>query len=128
MDNHAEDFNAAVGRQLRAEIAAGGSNIASMSRAIGIARSALDNYVSGKRAIPVTVAYAICAELGVAPHTVVERAEERMAETPLPAPIDFTSRRRSNVSGADETDDLLAAASDTHNTREDDRTDEHFFE
>ena len=50
----AEQFNAAVGRQLRAEIAAAGSSIAAMSRGDRHRqRSALDNYVTGKRAIPV---------------------------------------------------------------------------
>lgn len=74
----AEEFNAAVGRQMRAEIAASRSSIAAMARSIGIARSALDNYVTGKRAIPVPVVYAVCAFLGVDPHVLLARAEERL--------------------------------------------------
>lgn len=92
----AELFNAAVGRQLRAEIAAAGSSIAAMARDAGIARSALDNYVTGKRAIPVPVVYTICAIINIAPHIVLARAEERLSAdmsggtvTPL--------RRRTNV-------------------------------
>ncbi|WP_260857242.1 helix-turn-helix domain-containing protein [Microbacterium sp. 1.5R] len=78
MKTPAESFNAAVGRQLRAEIAANGSSIAAMARRIGFARSALDNYVTGKRAIPVPVVYAVGAALGVAPHVILRRAEERL--------------------------------------------------
>lgn len=74
----AEDFNDAVGRQMRAEIAASRSSIAAMARSIGVARSALDNYVTGKRAIPVPVVYSVCAALNVEPRVLVARAEERL--------------------------------------------------
>lgn len=74
----AEEFNEAVGRQMRAEIAASRSSIAAMARSISIARSALDNYVTGKRAIPIPVVYAVCADLGVEPHVLLARAEERL--------------------------------------------------
>ena len=40
----AEEYNSAVGRQLKAEIAAAGSSIARMARDIDLSRSALDNY------------------------------------------------------------------------------------
>ncbi len=49
-----------------------------MARTIGIARSALDNYVTGKRAIPVPVVYSVCVALDVAPHVLLARAEERL--------------------------------------------------
>ena len=78
METPADRFNAAVGRQLRGEIAASRSSIAAMARTIGIARSALDNYVTGKRAIPVPVVYSVCAALDVEPHVLVSRAEERL--------------------------------------------------
>lgn len=78
MKTPAEEFNEAVGRQIRAEIAASRSSIAAMARTIGIARSALDNYVTGKRAIPVPVVYAVCAAISLEPHVLVARAEERL--------------------------------------------------
>ena len=78
MTTPGDEFNAAVGRQLHGEIAAGGSSIAGMSRTIGIARSALDNYVRGKRSIPVPILYDICTALGIEPHLVLTRAEERL--------------------------------------------------
>lgn len=78
METPADQFNAAVGRQLRGEIAASRSSIAAMARTIGIARSALDNYVTGKRAIPVPVVYAVCAALDIEPHVLLSRAEDRL--------------------------------------------------
>lgn len=118
-----EQFNAAVGRQLRAEIAAAGSSIAAMAREIGIARSALDNYVTGKRAIPVPVLYAVSTALDVESHVVLSRAEERLrAEggrhvatvTPLHPRTDVPGRRQdesevafeSPLAHDDDTDDL----------------------
>jgi plasmid maintenance system antidote protein VapI len=74
----AEQYNEAVGRQMRGEIAAERSSIAAMARSIGIARSALDNYVTGKRAIPIPVVYAVCAVLHLEPHVLLARAEERL--------------------------------------------------
>lgn len=89
----AELFNAAVGRQLRAEIAAAGSSIAAMARDAGVARSALDNYVTGKRAIPVPLVYNVCAIINVAPHLVLARAEERLNADIASAPATVTPLR-----------------------------------
>lgn len=80
MKARAERYNAAIGRQLRAEIAAAGSSISAVARAMGIARSALDNYVTGKRAIPVTVAYQVAEILDIDPQVIVRRATERFWE------------------------------------------------
>ncbi len=118
-----EQFNAAVGRQLRAEIAAAGSSIAAMAREVGIARSALDNYVTGKRSIPVPILYAVSAALDIAPHVVITRAEERLRSegfrggatiTALRPRTDVRGRRQdesevafeSPLAHADDTDDL----------------------
>ena len=121
MKTPAEQFNEAVGRQMRAEIAAARSSIAAMARDVGIARSALDNYVTGKRAIPVPVVYAVCATLGVEPHILVARAEERLAAdgtsaivTPLRRRTDVATPRdnarevafESGSTGETDTDDL----------------------
>ncbi|WP_314423304.1 helix-turn-helix transcriptional regulator [uncultured Microbacterium sp.] len=77
MTTPAEDYNSAVGRQLKGEIAAAGSSIARMARDIDVSRSALDNYTTGKRDIPIPVLYRVCAVIGVAPHVILERAQER---------------------------------------------------
>ncbi|TCJ28908.1 helix-turn-helix domain-containing protein [Microbacterium sp. PI-1] len=95
----AEEFNEAVGRQMRAEIAASRSSIAAMARGIGIARSALDNYVTGKRAIPVPVVYSVCATLGVDPHVLLARAEERLRADGEPTARITPLRRTPDVTG-----------------------------
>lgn len=98
----AEEFNDAVGRQMRAEIAASRSSIAAMARTIGIARSALDNYVTGKRAIPVPVLYAVCAAAGIAPHVLLARAEERLLVDGEPTARITPIRRTPDVTGTRE--------------------------
>ena len=100
METPADHFNAAVGRQLRAEIAASRSSIAAMARTIGIARSALDNYVTGKRAIPVPIVYSVCAELDLQPHVLLSRAEERLlADDSCPGARISVLRRSPDVAG-----------------------------
>lgn len=116
-----EEFNAAVGRQLRGEIAAAGSSVAAMAREIGIARSALDNYVTGKRAIPVPVVYAVCAAIQVAPHLVLARAEERLGnDTEQGAGVLTPFRRRANVPRTDETVPEVAFGSPVGHDRDTD--------
>ncbi|WEK60417.1 MAG: XRE family transcriptional regulator [Candidatus Microbacterium colombiense] len=103
MKTPSEEFNAAVGRQLRGEIGAAGSSIAAMARDIGIARSALDNYVTGKRSIPVPVVYAVCAAVKVAPHVLLQRAEERLStDSDQGAGVLTPFRRRRDVTGSGE--------------------------
>lgn len=77
MKARGDRFNAAMGRQIRAEIAASGRSISSVSRDLGLARSALDNYVTGKRAIPVPVVYQLGEILSIDPQLIVQRANER---------------------------------------------------
>ncbi len=77
MNARADRFNLAIGKQIRAEIAAAGLSISSVARDLGIARSALDNYVTGKRAIPVPIAYQVGEIVGVDPQVIVQRAQER---------------------------------------------------
>lgn len=104
----AEEYNEAVGRQMRAEIAAERSSIAAMARSIGIARSALDNYVTGKRAIPVPVVYAVCATLHLEPHMLLARAEERLRAdgdaagrvTPIRRPLEVAGPRQDTPEAA----------------------------
>lgn len=98
----AEEFNEAVGRQMRAEIAASRSSIAAMARDIGVARSALDNYVTGKRAIPVPIVYAVCAAVGIDPHVLLARAEERLLADGAGSARITPIRRTPDVAGSRE--------------------------
>ncbi len=117
----AELFNAAVGRQLRAEIAAAGSSIAAMARDAKIARSALDNYVTGKRAIPVPVVYTVCAIINVAPHLVLARAEERLnADTSGLSAVVTPLRSRADVPTPGQTMSEVAFTSPVSHERDTD--------
>ncbi|WP_255304941.1 helix-turn-helix domain-containing protein [Microbacterium sp. 3J1] len=122
MKTRAEQYNAAVGRQLRAEIGAAGSSIAAMAREIGIARSALDNYVTGKRAIPVPILFAVSAAVDVEPHTVLDRAEERLrAEAGRRSATVTPLRPRADVPGT--RDNRTEVAFDSAVTHDDDTDD-----
>lgn len=93
MTTDAERFNAAVGKQMRAEISAGKYSVAGMARALGLSRSALINYLDGVRDIPVPAAYQVCAVLGILPHTLVKRAEERLDSEDQSTPARSTARK-----------------------------------
>ncbi len=117
----AEEFNEAVGRQMRAEIAASRSSIAAMAREIGVARSALDNYVTGKRAIPVPVVYAVCASLDLEPHVLVARAEERLRAVAAGSTARITPLRRTpDVTRTPDTDREVAYDTGSTNGRDSD--------
>ncbi len=156
MDTRSERFNRLVGDVMRSEIRMSGRSVRQAASDLEMDRSVLTRYLDGNRHIPVSVVYAVAALVEMQPEQLVRLARIRLDETSMvelhempredigwgegdlphqfsPEPETDTNIVRGrfgtpNVSGADETDDLLAAASDTHNTREDDRTDEHFFE
>jgi transcriptional regulator with XRE-family HTH domain len=77
----AERFAQTVAAQVRAEIAAAGTTVAGVARATGINRETLDRWVKGERAMTIATLYRVAAAVGVDPHTIVERAEERFAAT-----------------------------------------------
>ncbi|MCS0500608.1 helix-turn-helix domain-containing protein [Protaetiibacter mangrovi] len=77
----AERFAETVAAQVRAEIAAAGTTVAGVARTTGINRETLDRWVKGERAMNLATLYRIAAAVGVPPHTIVERAEERFAKT-----------------------------------------------
>lgn len=120
MRTPAEQFNEAVGRQMRAEIAAARSSIAAMARSVGIARSALDNYVTGKRAIPVPVVYAVCATLGIEPHVLVARAEERLDADGTTAIITPLRRAADVATPRDNTREVAFESDERHDADTDD--------
>lgn len=76
-------FGQTVAAQVRAEIAAADESVASIARTTGINRETLDRWVKGERALSVPTLYRIAVALGVDPHTIIRRAEERfVASTP----------------------------------------------
>jgi len=101
MTSRADRFNAALGKQIRAEIAAAGMSISSVARDMDIARSALDNYVTGKRAIPVPVAY-------LDAQVIVQRAQERFDLEEREAPANVIAGRFGSVPEAANSLDAVA--------------------
>lgn len=77
--DEAERFAQAVSAQVRAEIAARDESVLGLSRKTGIPRGSLLRWVSGERALTVPNLYKIATALGMDPHLLVMRAEERFA-------------------------------------------------
>lgn len=77
----AESYNAIVGAQLRAEIAAAGMSVAEAARRSGIPRQTLIRYLDGQREIPVPILYRIGALVDVTPGSIIERAGDRYSKT-----------------------------------------------
>lgn len=75
----AERFARTVAAQVRAEIAAANTTVAGVARATGINRETLDRWVKGERALSIPTLYRISVAVGVDPHMIVQRAEERFA-------------------------------------------------
>jgi len=75
----AERFARTVAAQVRAEIAAANTTVAGVARATGINRETLDRWVKGERALSIPTLYRISVAVGVDPHVIVQRAEERFA-------------------------------------------------
>ncbi len=83
----AERFARTVAAQVRAEIAAAGTTVAGVARATGINRETLDRWVKGERALSMPTLYRISVAVGVDPHVIVQRAEERFAAESGPADV-----------------------------------------
>lgn len=77
MDTSPEDFNIAVGAQMRAEIAAHGYSVKGAAESMGMARGVLIRYLDGERNIPISVAARLADLLDMPMPTLVERAEDR---------------------------------------------------
>lgn len=117
----AEDYNSAVGRQLKAEIAAAGSSIARMARDIDVSRSALDNYTTGKRDIPVPVLYLVSDVVGVPPPVILDRAAERLRTDASRGEAVITPlRRRTDVRGRRDNEAEVAFESELPHGRDTD--------
>lgn len=68
-----------------------------MSKRLGIARSALDNYVTGKRSIPIPIAYQVAELLGIDPRVLIQRATERFHDEDKAAQSNVTAFPSRNV-------------------------------
>lgn len=87
----AERFSLALAAQVRAEIAARDESVASVARITGINRETLDRWVKGERAFNIPNTYRVAIALGMDPHLLVLRAEERFASEATTNVIGFPS-------------------------------------
>lgn len=76
MGNYGEAFNTAVAAELRAERGRKQITIDSLTTATELSKSAVLNYLNGKRDIPTPAFVELCRALGVSPRLIFERAEE----------------------------------------------------
>jgi transcriptional regulator with XRE-family HTH domain len=67
-------LNYDVAAELRAERARGMMSLELLAESTGISRSAVLNYLNGKRDIPMLAFLKLCDALSVAPETILERA------------------------------------------------------
>lgn len=76
MTDYAEAFNAAVAAELRAERGRRQTTIADVVDATGLSKSAVLNYMNGKRAIPIPALMDLSRALQVDPRVIFDRAEQ----------------------------------------------------
>lgn len=76
MGNYGDAFNAAVAEELRAQRARTKQTIQDLVDATGLSKSAVLNYLNGKRDIPVPMLVELCRALDVSPRVIFENAEK----------------------------------------------------
>ena len=86
-----EQYGQAVAQQLRAEIAAAGLHVTTITKRGGIPRSTLDRLLRGEWPLTVATMYRICAAIPIDPRVLIERATLRFHEqTGAPIPTALT--------------------------------------
>ena len=78
MGNYGADIQAAIARQIKAEMAAKDWKQSDLSRATGIINSTLSRYLAGGRDIPLPVFADIANALGLSMIELAQRAERRL--------------------------------------------------
>lgn len=80
MGNYGDAFNSAVAAELRAQRARGKKTIDEVVQQSGISKSAVLNYMNGKRDVPLPALVELCRVLGVSPQTIFDRAEDAVKQ------------------------------------------------
>ncbi len=80
MGNYGTEVNDALAAELRAERARQKITVAKLVGDSGISKSAILNYLNGKREIPVPAFMEMCRALNANPRTVLARALEASGE------------------------------------------------
>lgn len=80
MGTYGDAFNAAVAAELRAERGRKKITIDSLVVASGLSKSAVLNYLNGKRDIPTPAFVELCRALGITGRLIFERAEQSVEQ------------------------------------------------
>lgn len=99
MDDYGNLFNQAVAAELRAERARTRITIESLVHTTGLSKSAVLNYLNGKRDIPTPALYDLSSALGVDARTVFDRAYESMSDVTDKSQVALAARHKSPESG-----------------------------
>lgn len=78
MGTYGDAFNALVAAELRAERGRSKLTVDNLITKTGLSKSAVLNYLNGKRDIPTPALFELCSALGVDPRVIFERAQEAM--------------------------------------------------
>lgn len=75
--DEAEAFNQAVAAQAKAEASAAGYSVSKLARDAGMNRETLDRWLKGERPMSIPTLFQIAETIGIDPHLIITRAEER---------------------------------------------------
>lgn len=80
MGTYGDTFNAAVAAELRAERGRSQLTIDALVQATGLSKSAVLNYLNGKRDIPTPAFMELASALGADPRVIFDRAYEAIQD------------------------------------------------
>lgn len=80
MSTYGDRFNEAVATELRAQRARVQMTVDSLVEVTGLSKSAVLNYLNGKRIIPTTALADLCRALDVAPTAIFDAAERALQD------------------------------------------------
>jgi len=75
----ADDFEAAIAKQISIELLEKDMGQKDLAAAVGIEAATLSRYMTGKRSMPMPTFIAVAGALGLSPRELMTRAEARIA-------------------------------------------------
>ncbi len=81
MTTYAELFEAAMITQIKVELIERGMEQKDLADKVGINRTTMSHYMTGKRSVPMPTFLKVAEALGVAPGTLMDRADARVQPT-----------------------------------------------
>jgi transcriptional regulator with XRE-family HTH domain len=75
---YADDFEAAIAKQISIELLERDMGQKDLAAAVGIEAATLSRYMTGKRSMPMPTFFEVAKALGLSPRVLMERAEARI--------------------------------------------------